>query len=321
MKSIKVKGLQNTVELTGIIQKMDEFVRYIPNPIVGFDLSSNRKRKSVDAEWVADLNRIIVFDQEDLLSRFAVGDRVRVKGELQSRNYTRDKYDVDEQIQNAVDIFTQLYEKAPTKKQPKGRVRQPIEWKQLLDMNLIGFVPEDSMFREDGSKEKSPDTNYVYRVDENFEVYKETEHVAYEVIAFSVTLMEEEMDELQGDVNRATIIGKITRDPSFDVLKVPFSNSNIQTHLKYFKDQDRVAYANFIAWSQTAEDLFGEVKRGDLVKIVGRLQSRTYTKTVIERWKTPAGNRKKREVERSLITREISTSKLYKAELLPDEHA
>lgn len=316
MKNIKVKGFQNSIELTGTIERMDEYIKYIPNPMVSFELSSLRKRKSIEEDWVSDNNRIIVFDNETVLQDFKLNDRVHIKGELQSRNYTRDHYDVDEQIQNAVDIYTQLYNEAPAKKQPKGRVRQPIDWSKLLELSLIGEVPADSMFKEDGSKDKNPESPYVYRVDENFEVYKETEHVAYEVIAFEVTLLEEEADPIFGDTNRITIVGKITRDPSFDVLGVPFSNSNVQTQLKYFKDQERVAYANFIAWSQAAEELFSSIKRGDFIKIVGRLQSRTYTKLVVKRWKTPSGRRKKKEMEKTLITREISASKLYKAELI-----
>ena len=316
MKNIKVKGFQNSIELTGTIERMDEYIKYIPNPMVSFELSSLRKRKSIEEDWVSDNNRIIVFDNETVLQDFKLNDRVHIKGELQSRNYTRDHYDVDEQIQNAVDIYTQLYSEAPAKKQPKGRVRQPIDWSKLLELSLIGEVPADSMFKEDGSKDKNPESPYVYRVDENFEVYKETEHVAYEVIAFEVTLLEEEADPIFGDTNRITIVGKITRDPSFDVLGVPFSNSNVQTQLKYFKDQERVAYANFIAWSQAAEELFSSIKRGDFIKIVGRLQSRTYTKLVVKRWKTPSGRRKKKEMEKTLITREISASKLYKAELI-----
>lgn len=316
MKNIKVKGFQNSLELTGTIEKVDEYVRYIPSPMIGFDLLSYRRRKSEEADYIADNIRIIVFDNENFLQEFGPGMRVHVKGEWQSRNFTRDYYDVDEQIQNAVDMYVQLFNEFPSKKQPKGRIRQPLDWSKLLKLSLLAGVPEDSMFKEDGSKEKTEDSQYVYRVDENGEVFKETEHVSYEVIAHSVTPVEEDMDPLLGDVNRITIIGKTTRPPSFDVLGVPFSNFNVQTHLKYFKDQERVAYANIIVWGESAEDVFGNVQKTDLVKIVGRIQSRTYTKIEIKRWKTPSGRRKKKEIERPLITREISASKIYKVEIV-----
>lgn len=314
MKTIKAKGFENRVELSGVIRKMDEYIRYIPAPMVSFELDSLRKRRTEEDELVYDLNRVIVFDDESFLEHYATGDRVRIKGELQSRNYTRDHYEVDEAVQNAVDIYVEVYENAPCKKQPKGRVRQPIDWSKLMEMKLLGQVPSDSMRKEDGTKEKTEESPYVYRVDENHQVYKETEHTAYEVIAFEVAREEEPEPGLAGDVNRVTLTGRLTKDPNFDILGVPFANSTVQTRLHYFKDKERVAYLNFIAWSHTAEEVFNELKRGDKVRLSGRLQSRTYTKTLTLRWKTPAGNNKKKNVERTFLTREISVSKIFKAE-------
>ena len=57
---------------------------------------------------------------------------------------------------------------------------------------------------------------------------------------------------------------------------------------------------------------FEEVKEGNIVFIKGRLQSRDYIKKVVKRWTTPGGNRKKKEIELPLITREISISYIEK---------
>jgi len=316
IQNIKYKADENFVELTGVIQNLPDYCKYIPRPLIAFDLISQRKRKSEDEQITHDQNRIIVFDDEDFNNKFQNGDRIRIKGELQSRNFTRDNHEIDELLVLAIKNYIEIFDGFPSKNEPRGKIRQPIDWSKLLQMGLIPSVPEDSMYLEDGTKSKSKDAPFVYRIDENGEVYKETEHVAYEVVAKKVELLEEEMDDLDGDKNKVVLVGRVTRQPYFDYLgnetKVPFCSFNICTKSKFF--EDRVFYNNVITWSKLAEEAFENVQREDYVKIVGRLQSRSYSKEFVRRWKTPSGKRKKKAVTLELITREISASKIFYCE-------
>lgn len=314
MKEVYYKKDDNSVEITGLISNLPDYCKYIPRPLIAFDLTSYRKRKSIDHEWVTDENRIVLFDDEEFHINYKDGDRIRVKGELQSRNYTRDNHEVDEMILMAVANYIEIWSEIPTAKEPKGKIRQPIEWKKLMNVGLLPEVPSDSMFEADGTKNKNPDAPFVYRIDENGEVYKETEHVAYEIVAKSITRLDSPMDEIYGDKNKVLIIGKVTRNPYFDYLgnasKVAFFSFNMRTSSSFF--ENRVFYNNIISWSTLAEDAFEHVRENDYVKVIGRLQSREYTKEITRRWVTPSGNKKKKKIELVLVTREISASKIDK---------
>lgn len=314
MKEIPYKKDENFVDIVGTIKDLPDYCKYIPRPLISFNLISYRKRKNIEEEWSFDENRIVLFDNEEFHLNFKDGDRIRIKGELQSRNYTRDNHTVDEIITMGVSNYIEFTESFPTKKEPKGKMRQLIDWSKLLEFGLIEEVPSDSMYKEDGSKDKSPDAPYIYRVDDNGDVFKETEHVAYEVVAKKIEQVEEERDEIYGDKNKVILTGKITRNPYFDYLgttnKIPFFSFNIRTKSTFF--EERIFYNNVISWSNLAEDAFENIKINDFVKVIGRLQSRSYTKEITRRWVTPAGNKKKKKVELDLITREISASKIEK---------
>jgi single-stranded DNA-binding protein len=312
---------KNQVIISGTIQRMPEGCRYIPRPLISFNLESYRKKRNENDEdeiLVFDLNQIVLFDDENFHKQFKDGDRILVEGELQSRNFTKDIYEVDETITFAVQNYMEIYSKFPTNRDPKHRTREPIDWKKLLDMQLIPGVPDDSMIKEDGSKQRSDESPYIYRVDENGEVYKETQHVAYEVVALRIERLEEELDVTVGDVNLATIIGKITKSPYFDYIgqesKVPFCSFNVCSKSKIF--HDRVFYNNVICWSHLAQKVFEKFQKDEIVKVVGRLQSRTYTKEIIKRWKSPSGKRKKKVIVLNLTAREISASKVERC-ILP----
>lgn len=317
MKEIKYRSDENAIDITGTISNLPDYCKYIPRPLISFDLTSNRKRKSTEHAWIQDENRIVLFDNEDFHTEFKDGDRIRVKGELQSRNFTRDNHEVDDMILMAVANYIEIWSEFPSAKEPKGKIRQPIDWSKLMNVGLLPEVPSDSMYQADGTKDKNPDAPFIYRIDDNGEVFKETEHVAYEVVATSVERVEEPMDELTGDKNKIVMIGKITRNPYFDYLgnatKVPFFSFNLRTKSSFF--EERVFYNNIISWSTLAEDAFENIKVNDYVKVIGRLQSREYTKEITRRWVTPSGNKKKKKVELNLLTREISSSKIEKCVL------
>jgi len=316
IQTVKYKNDENFVELTGTIKNLPDYCKYIPRPLLAFDLVSYRKVKNEGDEPSFDENRIIVFDDEEFHTRFQNGERIRIKGELQSRNFTRDTHEIDELIVLSIKNYVEIFGEFPTKTDPKGKIRQPIDWSKLLQMGLIPAVPEDSMYLADGTKSKSKDAPFVYRIDENAEVYKETEHVAYEVVVKKFEKLEEELDLLVGDKNKIVLTGKVTKQPYFDYLgsetKIPFCSFNICTKSKFF--EDRVFYNNVITWSHLAEEAFENIQRESLIKIVGRLQSRSYQKELTRRWKTPSGKRKKKVITLDLTTREVSASKILKVE-------
>lgn len=321
-KDVQYKRDLNVIELTGVIKNLPDYCKYIPRPLISFDLDSYRRRKSEEEEWRVDENRIVVFDDEEFHEKFSNGDRIRIKGELQSRNYTRDTYEVDELIKFAVTNYVDIWGSYPTKKEPKGNKRQLIEWSKLIEATLLETVPEDSIFDEFGNKNR--EAEYVYRVDVNGDVFKETQHVAYEIVATSIVKVEEELDSLLGDYNKAVILGRITKEPFFDFIgkdtPIPFCSLNIGTKSAFF--EERMFFNNIITWSKLAETIFNNFHKDDYIKIVGRIQSRTFEKEFVKRWKTPSGKRKKKSKMFTLMTREISATKAQRViieEELPEK--
>jgi single-stranded DNA-binding protein len=312
VKEIKYKEDNNYVELTGTIKNLPDYCKYIPRPLISFDLQSFRRMKNEEEDLQSDENRIIVFDDEEFHKNFHNGERILIKGELQSRNYTRDNHEVDEIITMAVKNYIDIWSNYPTQKKPKGKKRQLIDWNKLLEVALIPSVPEDSIFKENG--EKDHDGEFIYRIDEDGEVFKETQHVAYEIVAVKYEKLNEELDFTKGDKNKAVLLGKVTKQPYFDYLgqdnKVAFCSFNIGTKSKFF--EGRMFYNNVITWSELAQEVFEHAQYGDYVKIVGRLQSRSYQKEIVKRWKTPSGRRKKKSRMLELTTREISATKVEK---------
>lgn len=318
MKQVPYKGDENFVELTGVIKNLPDYVKYVmlphPRPLITFDLVSYRKKKDLEDEFEFDENRIILFDDEQFHQDFQNGDRVRIRGELQSRNFTRDNHEVDDLVKMAVKNYIDIMGEIPGIKPPKPKIRQPIDWKKILQLGLLPSIPDDSMFLGDNSKEKSKERQYVYQIDSNGDIFKSTEHVTYEVVVRKYEKLEDELEPLIGDKNKVVLEGLITRNPFFDMLgnenKVAFSSINVRTKSRFF--DDRAFYNNVISWAKIAEEVFANIKEGDYVKVIGRLQSRTYNKEVTKRWTTIHGNKKKKKMELELLTREVSASKIMK---------
>lgn len=299
---------------------MPDFCNYIPRPLISFDLDSYRRRKSEEDEWQIDQNRIIVFDREDFYKEYRDGDRIRVIGEIQSRNYTRDTYEVDEILTMAVRNYVDIWDKYPCAKKPKGNARQLVEWDKLIEFGLIPDIPEDSIFKAGGVKDR--EGTYVYRVNEDGELFKETQHVRYEVIAKEITLLEEDFDELDGDKNKAVVCGRITKQPYFDMIggenQIAFCSFNVAMKSEVF--EDRTFYVNVITWAKVAQTVFEGFVKDDYIKVIGRLQSRTFQKEFVKRWKTPSGKRKKKAKIFDLVTHEVSATKVSKVEVEPKEN-
>lgn len=317
MKESKYKKDINRVEITGEIRNLPEFCRYVPNPLVSFDLITYRQRKSEEDEYKFDEQKIVLFDDENFLLEAKEGERYKFFGELQSRNFNRTLEDIDELYVLAVQNYNEIMEHLPCEVQPEGRKKEVVDWRKLLELKLIPKAPEDSMYNDEMFKEKDREKCFIYRLDESGELTKETQHVTYEILVSSYEKLEEPLDNLRGDVNKVTIAGRITKNPFFNMLgtgnKIPFVNFNIGTKSEIFPTH--MFFNNAIAWGKNAENIFQNLHEGDYVKIKGRLQTRKYTKELIKRWKTAGGNKKKKVIPIELLTREVSISiveKLFK---------
>jgi hypothetical protein len=64
-----------------------------------------------------------------------------------------------------------------------------------------------------------------------------------------------------------------------------------------------------------AETVFEGFHKDDFIKVIGRLQSRTFQKEFVKRWKTPSGKRKKKAKVFDLITHEVSATKISKVDV------
>lgn len=84
------------------------------------------------------------------------------------------------------------------------------------------------------------------------------------------------------DVNRATIVGRLTRDPESRVTPngVNVTSFSVATNFVY-KNQngekvEQVEYHNVVTWRKLAEIAAQYLKRGQRVLIEGRLQTRSW---------------------------------------------
>ena len=315
MKQIKAKLFKNKITISGEIYSMDDYINYIPYPLAGFNIRSYREQKE-NEELKYDEIRIIRFNDEKVLDDYKIGDRVLIEGELQSRNYTTIHPLTDDLIQNAVDLFTNFFEegKLPCEKQPTPRIKQPICWEMLFKYNLIDEIPADSIIRENGKRERTEHQIYIYRVDDNGQVYKETEHTAYEVIAHKITKLDEPLDPKMGDENHVVFHGRVTHPPIFDIKDGnPFAKVTVQSFIDYFQPEEkRFVFFNFFVWGKNAEIIFRDLSAGDMVRFTGRLQSRTVERVIRLKKKNSAGKTKRKKITVSEITREVSITTMAK---------
>jgi hypothetical protein len=298
MSNMKFK---NTVKLTGTIQGLKDYVKYIPEPIVSFNLHVFRRPSKSQQYPVFDLLRIVVFNNEKFPQQFSDGDRIRIKGELQSRNYTVDNYKVDKKIENAVNYYYEFFEAYPCKEQPTKKARQEIDWSKLLNTGLLPIVPHDSLLLENGNKADDRKGKYVYRIDEDGVVYKEKQHVTYEVIATSYEKIDGEIDYNVGDKNITELVGEVMTKSSKPTSNNRYQRTkfSIKTHSKFFPD--RFYYLHLILWEDMNKTKSKRVQESDTVRVLGRLQSKSYERDV---------QVMRKKVARNFTTREISVSEI-----------
>ena len=83
-----------------------------------------------------------------------------------------------------------------------------------------------------------------------------------------------------GDINRATLMGNVTRDPElrFTTSGAAVLSFSIATNRRYKSGEDwkdDVAYHNIVVW-RSAENLAKRVKKGTRIYIEGRIQTRSW---------------------------------------------
>lgn len=310
----------NRVEVSGEIHNLPEFVRYIQTtegvrPLISFDLNCYRNRKKEEDEWQFDELKIVLFDNEAFLQNAKEGERYQFVGELQSRNYNRVNEEMDELYSLAVGNYYAITGTYPCENQPTSKKKEVIDWRKLIQFTLIPTAPDDSMYDAEMVKHKSQETPFIYVVNVDGEVTKESQHVTYEIVATQEPIkIEEPIHPLNGDVNKVKMCGKVTKNPFFNFLgqekPVAFVNFNVGSKSMFFSEH--MFFNNAIAWGKNAEQIFQNIKEGDYVFFKGRLQSRPYVKKFRKRWVTPGGNKKKKDIEVPLKTREVSISYIEK---------
>lgn len=78
-------------------------------------------------------------------------------------------------------------------------------------------------------------------------------------------------------INRTILVGRITRDP--ELRKTQNGNSVVSFTLacnRRFGDTEQADFINCVAWNQSADFLANYIKKGALLGVEGRIQSRTY---------------------------------------------
>lgn len=81
-------------------------------------------------------------------------------------------------------------------------------------------------------------------------------------------------------INRAVLVGRITRDPELRKTQNGYSVVSftlaINRRFKNNQDEQQADFINCVAWNNQADFLARYIQKGALLGVEGRLQSRTY---------------------------------------------
>lgn len=304
---------RNYVVVSGTVEKLPDAVNYIPRPLVSFDLRCFRKKKASEEEHErqSDIFTVVLFDKENFLDEIQEGDRVLVKGEVQTRNFTTPFTVTEEYVINAVRNYYEVFDEFPTQRPLEGRRRVPISFKKLFDEDFIPRLPQDSLYNEEDIKEKSEERYYMYTVDESGDVYKEIQRTAYEILTDNFEKLEEPLPP-KGDVNFVELWGTPVPPYNFtfrgEENPVPFLSFKVKTKSRFFKDDDRYFYVPVISWGKLAETHEDSITEHNFVRVKGRMQTRSYEKKIRVRWFTEFGNKKHKDKMIEHVVREASAS-------------
>ena len=80
-------------------------------------------------------------------------------------------------------------------------------------------------------------------------------------------------------INTVTLVGRLTRDP--EIQKIVSTGTTIGrfsiANSQYIKGEERTSFINCVTFNKTAENVYNHVHKGDLVGVVGRIQTSQYT--------------------------------------------
>lgn len=316
MQEVKYKKNKNKIILTGEISELPEFTRNVyvekDRSLVQFTIKSYREKTNRNKQEYDEID-IVLFDHPDFLQNAKVGDRFQFVGELQNRNYglRHENENVDEIYQNAVNMYRKIVGSNPTKVQYSQNKLSPVIWEELFKYYLIPSVPKDSMYDINNQKTNQ---KFVYSVDIDGTVIKETQHVHYEVLVHEYRKLTEPLDKRRGDKNKVTFCGHVNKNLNIQKQyrnKIPYASIPIQSDVTYFSPNRKVT-VHAIAWDKLALDIAKNIKKNDYVEMYGRFQTRKYTKEMIKKRKSKTGKRQQNKIYRELHACEISISGISK---------
>ena len=78
-------------------------------------------------------------------------------------------------------------------------------------------------------------------------------------------------------INNVTIVGRLTRNPELNKTQTGTSVTNFTLAAnRRFGNTEQADFINCVAWKHSAEFLYKYMRKGNLIGVVGRIQSRTY---------------------------------------------
>jgi single-strand DNA-binding protein len=78
-------------------------------------------------------------------------------------------------------------------------------------------------------------------------------------------------------VNRVVLVGRLTKDPMLRKTQTGKSVLSFTVAVnRRFSQEDQADFVNCVAWEKTAEFLNNYARKGSLVSVEGRIQSRSY---------------------------------------------
>ena len=285
MKNIQTKKegiFDNKVQLVGRITKKDEFINLVPFPIFGLEIEVPIEEARTSLYQFAKLEedvvskffyfRVIFFNNETIINDVEIGDMIAINGELQSRNFSQQHPMTDDLLQSSVDIFQNLFNILPVLKEPTQHMRQPINWKKLIDMNLLDSIPNDSRLDENNLIIDESNKPYIYKLNWNGEVTKETEESILEVISFEYKKVET-IQEI--DSSLVLISGRISDKPTFEIEDGNiFTQFKVQTFQRSFEPKEkRFVFVKVKIVGLESQDIFNAYKKNDFISVAGALVS------------------------------------------------
>lgn len=86
---------------------------------------------------------------------------------------------------------------------------------------------------------------------------------------------------MSNDINRVTLIGRLTKDPDLRYTQggtsvASFSIANNRSYTAQNEKKEQVSYFNCVAWGKSGEVIAQYGKKGNRIGIEGRLQQRSW---------------------------------------------